>query len=205
MFPKQATISSFSKRLLLLLIVGCSAMFLINGIYALGPAQSQVPDEERKLKVKEFKGMPLELVAVRNLQSETWYDDLEIELKNVSDKPIYFLTAYIVFPEEKVASGESAVRLSWGDPKKLDSNNVASPEADNIEPGKTFAIAIPKMYVKGLRAMERLRPKSTRNLILRFQKTYFGDGTGFEVEDWFRDFRGNGPPRQLHPLEAQTL
>ncbi len=63
------------------------------------------------------------------------------------------------------------------------------PESQD-SPDKTFVVTISKMYLKGLRAQQRLRPHTTRNLLLRFEKTYFGDGTGFEVESWWRDFRG---------------
>ena len=45
--------------------------------------------------------MPLTIVKVRNLQSDTWYNDLGIEVKNVSSKPIYFILAYLIFPDDK--------------------------------------------------------------------------------------------------------
>jgi hypothetical protein len=196
MSPQLTSLPSFAKRLLLFLLVGSAVLFLIKGIYALDPEQSSEPGQERKIKVKEFKGMPLEVVAVRNLQSQTWYEDLEIELKNISNKPIYFLTVALVFPDEKLSWGESGVLLSWGDPKKLDARKFADIDAEHVEPDKTLVVTIPKMYMKGLRAKQRLRPYATKNLILRFEKTYFGDGTGFEVEDWWRDFKGNDPPRK---------
>ena len=195
MSPQHESAISLTKRLLLLIVFSIASIFLIKTIYALGPSQSNnASAQERKIKVRTFKDMPVSLVEVRNLQSETWYKDLEIELKNVSDKPIYFFTASLELPDEYQASGVSGVGLDWGDPKKLDDHQVAEPDAPHVDPGKTFVVTIPKMYMKGLRAKQNLRPQVTMNLRLTFFKTYFGDGTGFEAEGDWRDFRGNGRP-----------
>jgi hypothetical protein len=195
MSPQQRTAVSLTKRLLLLIIFGAASIFLIKAIYALGTAQSpESSGQERKIKTRDFKDMPVALVEVRNMESETWYEDLEIELKNVSNKPIYFLTAYLEFPDEQLSWGTSGVHLSWGDPKKLDDRRFADSDAEHVDPGETFVVTIPKMYMKGLSAKQRLRPQVTKNLRLWFEKTYFGDGTGFESEGRWRDFRGNDPP-----------
>jgi hypothetical protein len=191
MSSQQLAVASLIKRLLLLIIVGTGSIFLIKAIYALGPTQS--PDE-RKVKVRDFKDMPVELVEVRNLQSETWWKDLEIELKNVSKKPIYFLTAYLEFPDDRWGDSFYGISLAWGDPKKLDLRKLASADAEYVEPGKTFVLTIPEMYQGGLRTMQRMRPHVTKNLRLWFEKTYFGDGTGFESEGRWRDFRSSSSP-----------
>jgi hypothetical protein len=48
---------------------------------------------ERKLTAKTFKEMPLAIHRVRNLEkAQDWFRDLQIEVKNVSDKPIYFIS-----------------------------------------------------------------------------------------------------------------
>jgi len=195
MSPQHQSAISLTKRLLLLIIFGIASIFLIRTIYALAPSQSNnASAHERKIKVRTFKDIPVSLVEVRNLQSETWYEDLEIELKNVSTKPIYFLTAYLEFPDDRWGDSIYGVNLAWGDPTKLDMWKVAPAGAEYVEPGKTFVLTIPEMYRKGLRAMHRMRPHVTKNLRLWFEKTYFGDGTGFESEGHWRDFRSNGPP-----------
>jgi hypothetical protein len=182
MSPQTNNALSFGKRVLLFILVGVGSILLIRPIYALGPKSQEPLAQERKLKTKDFKDMPVILVAVRNLQSETWYEDLQIVLKNISSKPIYFLTAYLVFPDKKLDWGEAGVHLSWGDSKKLNHQKFAEADAQHVEPGKGFVVTIPKMYMRGLRTQERLSPHTTKNLLLRFEKTYFGDGTGFEAE-----------------------
>ena len=76
MSPRQKDAISFTKRLVLFLVVGTASIFVIKVIYALGPQLPESSKEERKLKTREFKDMPVEVVEVRNLQSETWYEDL---------------------------------------------------------------------------------------------------------------------------------
>jgi uncharacterized pyridoxal phosphate-containing UPF0001 family protein len=61
MSPQQINALSLSKRLLLVVICGAASIFLIKGIYALGPTQSQESSaQERKLKIREFKDMPVD-------------------------------------------------------------------------------------------------------------------------------------------------
>lgn len=196
MNPQQNTAVSFTKRLLLLIVFGTASIFLIKGIYALGISQSPESKQERKLKTRDFKDIPVAFVEVRNLQSDTWYEDLEIELKNVSDKPIYVLTAYLEFPEDMVGGTMYGIRLSWGEPKKLDFRKYAAVEAEHVEPGNTLILTIPEMYRKGLSAMHRMRPQATKNLRLWFEKIYFGDGTGFDSEGRKSDSRGIDPPHK---------
>jgi hypothetical protein len=189
MSPQRDDALSFTKRLLLFVIFAVISIFLIKGFYALGSAQSPASaNQERKLTTRDFKDMPVTLVEIRNQESETWWKDLEIEVKNTSSKPIYFVRAYLLFPDEKQSSGESGIRLGWGDPEKLDGRNYANPEAERVEPGKNFILTIPEMFFKGLKAKQRLRPAATRNLVLEFTNIYFGDGTGFEGSQ-LRDFR----------------
>jgi hypothetical protein len=204
MSPQQSPVASFLKRLLLLIIFGTASIFLIKAIYAFGLAQS--PDE-RKVKTQAFRDMPVEVVEVRNLQSETWWKDLEIEVKNVSTKPIYYLRAYLIFTDEKLTWGESAVALVWGDPKKLDSRKYAAADTERVEPGKTFVLTVPEMYRKGLEGKQRRHPELTKHFELDFYKISFGDGTEIEARR-LRDFRGNDPPpkpqKRHHPSLAKV-
>src|SRR2546428_396315 len=38
--------------------------------------------EKRNLRIQDFKEMPLKIHAIRNVDSETWYKELQIEVKN---------------------------------------------------------------------------------------------------------------------------
>ena len=109
MSPRQTSAISFTKRLLLFVVIGTTSIILIKASYALGPKQSpESTGQERKLKVTEYKDLPLE-VKVRNLQSKRWLKDLEIEVKNISGRPIYFIVAYLQFPDDPPPQSDGVV------------------------------------------------------------------------------------------------
>src|SRR5438309_12052540 len=90
------------------------ALFLFP-VGATTKGQQQSDSQERTFKTRDFKDMPLAIVKVRNLQSDTWYKDLEIEVKNISTKPIYSILAYLIFPDNKIYGNEVAgITLEYG-------------------------------------------------------------------------------------------
>jgi hypothetical protein len=188
MSPPQQSIASFTKRLLLLIILGAASIFVVKAIYALGQSQSNAPADERKLKVKEFKDMPLK-VKVKNLQSKTWHKDLEIEVKNISDKPIYFILAYLIFLDDKVGDGEVGIPLTFGKRENIQIIQLADPEDPHIEPGEGYVFTIPEPFRTNFEGRHKRYPDLDKNLLLRFAVVSFGDGTGFEVGEP-RDLRG---------------
>lgn len=196
MSPRQTSAISFTKRLFLFVVIGATSIILIIAIYALGPIQSE--SKERELKTRDFKDMPVEVVEVRNLQSDTWWKDLEIELKNVSKKPIYYLSAYLEFPDQSLDGARHGILLAWGDGEKLDRRKFADMGAEHVAPGDTLVLTIGEMYRGGLKVKQELHPEFTKNVLLWFEKTYFGDGTGFESEGRWQDFRNDEPPPKRH-------
>ena len=147
-------------------------------------------ENERKLKVKEVKDLPVKIMEVRNLQSDTWYKDLEIEVKNVSDKPIYHIFAWLQFPD---VYGEGANRISgvtveFGMAKYTDLRVIANTVDPHVEPGETCVLTFPEQYWGGLRWKEENTPQKVRKLELKFAVISFGDGTGFSV-DRMQDYR----------------
>lgn len=190
----QAIGSVLNKGLVVLVLCALSAIVLVKGLFQPTAHSNKPQAQERNLKVKEFKDIPVALVEVRNLQSETWYKDLEIEVKNVSDKPIYAMLAYLVFPDFPASGGESGIHLSYGNGKK--NGDIAKPAAvedKHLRPGENYIFTIPEMYRKGLKAKHEKFQDLTKNLLIRFAMINFGDGTGFEAGRSL-DLRGKGPP-----------
>lgn len=188
MEPVLKTIITITKRLLPLFILFAGAALIVRVMQAPSTAQT-TNSEERKLRVSEFKNMPLEVREIRNLQSETWYKDLEIEVKNVSDKPIYFILAFLMLPDDKsFGNGASGIGLPFGERKNIDIRRYADPQDPHLDPGGTLVFTIPEKLRKGLRDKHETIREITKNLALEFQVISFGDGTGF-VGDQPRDHR----------------
>jgi len=183
------------------------------------PAQ-QPASPQRKFTTKTFKDCPVAIHQVRNLNKEKdWFRDLEIEVKNVSDKPIYFISLGLEFPDIHQVHGDGEDKnmqarlktgfpLKFGRPELMDVRVLAVPEDIPINPGETYVFTIPDTRVKGLEYMRKsmdFPPEATDNILIRFDTFSFGDGTGF-VGGGFggkRDYRDKTPKKQ--PSDNQVF
>jgi hypothetical protein len=205
MYPQPTSSQVIIKRLAQLSLVCLVLCFFVSTVLITSTAQSpESATPDRKLKLKSFKDIPVALHKVRNLNSEIWHQDLEIEIKNISNKPIYYMRAYLVFPDTPVPpGGEAAIPLIYGDPKKHGrTDKYADPEDAHIAPGETYVFTVPELFKKGLKAKHEKFPEYTKNLVLRFAVINFGDGTGF-IAGESRDYRGR--KIMLAPPEKQRL
>jgi len=138
--------------------------------------------EKKNIRIREFKDMPLKVQAIRNLDSETWHKDLQIEVKNVGTKPIYSILAYLEFLDEKVPdNGVSAIILRYGERKYIDITVAGNPQDAHLNPGDTYVFTIEEKYKKGLAIRHERSPELFKHMEFRFNLISFGDRTGFEV------------------------
>jgi hypothetical protein len=195
MNPQVTMITMITKRLLPLMILCVVASLIAKVMSASGAAQT--PDsveQDRNLKVKEFKDMPITVREVRHLKKDTWYKDLEIEVKNVSKKPIYMISGDLSLPD---TTADSRGDGSYGIPLLYNANkNIwdrAEPGDPHIDPGEVYVFKIPEDLQRGLKEYHQTMPWLVKRLKLSFPLISFGDGTGFEATR-FVDYR-NGRPR----------
>jgi hypothetical protein len=188
--PKTSTVIT---RMAILLSLACLTLFfLVKPVPITGIAQSpESVTQERNLKLKHFKDIPVIVHKIRNLKSNTWHKDLEIEVKNISGKPIYFMLAYLIFPDQPVPGyGQAGIRLMYGDPKRNGRiDRYAHLEDEHIAPGETYVFTIPEIDRKGLAIRDKKSPEWNKRIELKFAIINFGDRTGFEAGS-FLDLRG---------------
>jgi hypothetical protein len=215
--PRQ-TFTIIAKRLFHLSLVCLALFFLVKTVLIVSTAQSpESVTQERNLKLKTFKGMPVVVHKVRNLGSGGWHKDLEIEVKNISNKPIYFMLAYLIFPDQPVpGDGQAGIRLMYGDSKRNGLiDKAAHPEDEHLEPGETYVFTIPEIDRKGLEVRDKKFPERNKKIELKFAMINFGDRTGFEAGS-FIDLRGTSlspspPEKQIfkkvswHSLQESKL
>ena len=182
-------------------LVTLLVLFTFSHGNTLSLSQAQSTAQERKYEVRTFRNMPVAVHEVRNLQKgEDWLRDMEIVIKNISDKPIYYIRFNILFPDisPPVGSPENSkvgFTLTYG-PSRLGLLwNLAGSEDIPIKPGESYAFTIPEGYATGFEHMKKiwsLQPEQTNKIKIRFQTISFGDGTGFEGggTGGLRDYRG---------------
>lgn len=176
-----------------LLLAACMALVAGTGVSRPGFTQEH---EERKLKVHNYNRMPVVVKEIRNLnKKEHWFRDLEIEVKNVSRQPIYFISLGLKFPNipaftapqplpdgnmpTKVTTGFS---VNYGASRLSDLRVLAGPDDVPIKPGETHVFKIPEAKVIGIEWMNQnmnLPPDAWKQVELTFNLISFGDGTGF--------------------------
>src|SRR5437868_819218 len=76
-------------------LLGIAASFCFV-LACVGPSLGQ--DRTCKIATGAYPDRVVKVTAVRNLQSEHFPEDLEIEVQNISSKPIYYIEFYLGFP-----------------------------------------------------------------------------------------------------------
>lgn len=118
----------------------------------------------------------------KDLKNERWLGDLELEVKNTGNRPIYFLRLGIFFVDVKRDSGaEIGYGLTYGRSQLMDINNRATPEDVPILPGATHTFRVGRKSVEGwnwYRTKVEVKPHP-KKIGLQFEALNFGDGTGF--------------------------
>lgn len=148
------------------------------------PQEEAAPSasQERKLKMRFHPRLPIK-VKVKNLQSEKWARDFEVEVTNTSNKPIYFLSLGVVLPEVSSPDGyEIVFPLRYG---RMDFISFQEPVRDSdvpIQPGEKYVFKIVEQEAEvweKYASKRNLLPLEPRKVQIIFQSLNFGDGTGF--------------------------
>jgi hypothetical protein len=169
----------------------CSGMLIL--LLALGDAQVcaiQSEGDEQNLAPRTLEvldvgyKLPIEILAVRNLRKrEHWLRDLEIEIKNVSGKPIYGVYFLLLLLDDKGPTGlPVGLNLEYGRHGLLHPKVHASAGDKAFGPGETIIIKAAKREWEGYEmriANWQVPEQASYNLRMIITAITFGDGTGF--------------------------
>lgn len=134
---------------------------------------THVPLKVKIKKEKEDKAL--------DAGNKDWFRDIEIEVTNTSDKPIYFLALDVVMPDVLTDSGVMMTfPIRYGRTDFYDHN--AKPGRDDIpiEPKATHTFSFEEDNKVGYAAWRGKNKKNDpEKLEVWFSHLSFGDGTGF--------------------------
>ncbi|PYS94540.1 MAG: hypothetical protein DMF64_00430 [Acidobacteria bacterium] len=151
-------------------------------IWSVGIVSStaQVPQADRELENKIPKHIPLK-VEVKNYQGEHFLRDLEVEVTNTGDKPIYYLLLLLDLPE--IVSPNGAIvgySLTYGSLKLHDFENRPRVDDVPIQPGESYVFKLPENRWRGWeQAKIKYGWPEPMKVRLLFNHLNYGDGTGF--------------------------
>jgi hypothetical protein len=167
------------------LVVALFAALVTVGVVGIASSTAQsTQKEERELEDKIPKHLPIK-VKVKNLNSEKWARDVEVEVTNTGNKPIYFLLLSLYFVDVKMDNGdEIGFPLRYGRLAMVDVKVRAIPEDIPIQPGETYVFNARKGLAVG---WEKFRTKNNKphpkKVGIRLDMLNFGDGTGLLTSD----------------------
>jgi hypothetical protein len=121
-------------------------MFFLFSVFAvcgfIGSAAQSPGKPEREVADKLPKHLPIRVKVknpekVNNLNNDGWLGDLEIEVKNTGDKPIYFLRLILIFEDvKKNSGGEIGYSFVYGRGELIDIGKQPGAADIPIPPGE---------------------------------------------------------------------
>src|SRR6266436_7227832 len=169
----------------------CSGMLiLLLGISDAQVYATQSEGDEQDLAPRTLElldvgyKLPIEIVAVKNLRKKKhWLRDFEVEIRNVSTKPIYGVYFLLLLPDDKGSSGlPVGLYLEYGRSELLHRGEHASASDKHFGPSETVILKTDKRVWTGYEVRvtnEKVPEQATYNVRMILRGINFGDGTGF--------------------------
>jgi hypothetical protein len=169
------------RGLIILLLLLCS----LAAAFGLASGVAQTPEkEEREVEDKIPKRLPIK-VKVKNEQSlkdsknKKWASELEVEVTNTGDKPIYFVNVEIEM-RDVVIEGDVLVLFASYGRGRLAVPETPVEEGDTpLMPGETATLKVPESQAKAFEQGRDDEKKwgDSKKIRLEVQIINFGDGT----------------------------
>lgn len=166
---------------LILVAIACSLLFS-----KFGKVESAVQTTKRTIENKIPAHVPLQIKFKKDKEekikgNKEWYRDFEMEITNISDRPIYYFALFIQMPGVTGADGGTMVfNVFFGRAELVDPNLRPRSDDKPLMPKETYTFQIP---VKNQIAWEAWQKRNNKfdvpKLEISFNHLSFGDGTGF--------------------------
>jgi hypothetical protein len=120
--------------------------------------------------------LPLKITEVRNLQNKYWWRDLEVKVRNISDKPVYFITLVVSLPDSRSPDGAPyGTSVEYGRFDLLNILQQATVEDVPLKPGESYIFKIPEKFWP---TFDGRPAEESQRVELWIYHISFGDGTG---------------------------
>jgi hypothetical protein len=192
MSPHDITASLQRRQLTGLQIVLLTSFLIVGGVGIVSSTAHSAQDnsvDERTFENTVPAHVPVKVKlkkeqVFKNMKNKSWDRDLEIEVKNTGNKPIYFLYMLLVLPDVTIDGYPYALQVTYGRKELIKLTTPIQLDDVPILPGESATLTISENQVKayeGSRDKEkRADPKKVR---LDMQLINFGDGTGLRGTD----------------------
>jgi hypothetical protein len=146
----------------------------------------QFPGSQRTITGSMPRNVPIRikirnLVDLKDRQNENWVRDFALDVKNTSDKPIYFVLFTLSMPDVPGPHGVPVgFQLFYGRYELLEVGNAKAKPGDvPIKPGETVVLKPEETNIEGWESFKSQNNVKVPELRIVFRTLNFGDGTGF--------------------------
>ena len=180
----------FSRSLRQMCAAVLATLFLFS--LPLGAQASLMAQQERAFTVSEPnwpKGV-IEIKQINNLQSPSFPNDFEVEIKNISNKPIYAIYFMVTLPES--GNIPFGFHLNYGREALLDSSQQIKESDEPLPPGESRFLKVGRSWQKNTLPLYKDNDaeyaRASSRVVLNFQTLSFGDGTGYTLRTPYKNF-----------------
>lgn len=137
---------STRRRSIIVLVV---FVFLLAAAFGIMSGAAQTPaKEERQVEDHVAKHLPVKVKvkneqSLKDLKNKKWARELEVEVKNTGDKPVYYVHVQIVMPEIVINGGELVMMMAYGRKELAFPDTLVEDGDIPILPGETVTLKIP--------------------------------------------------------------
>lgn len=178
---------SFTRRDAIgLFLIGIATSLLFSQLALVQSAAPQQAKRTFENKIPEHVPLKVKIKKEKeekslDLNNKNWFRDIEIEVTNTSDKPIYFLALHVIMRDVLNERGISMTfPLTYGRGDFYEHDTKPLPEDIPIEPKATHVFTFEENWTTGYEAWRDKNYKSDpTKLELWISHLSFGDGTGF--------------------------
>jgi hypothetical protein len=183
MDPRTNTSVMVARTLLLLFALAMIAILIMKPTNTASVVHAQ---GERVLENTIPKHVPIKLKikkeierSFKDLNDEKWISELELELTNTGDKPIYYLDLLLV-SDVQLDGSYLVFPLAYGRDALGDIISKAQPHDTPIKPGETFIFKIhPGQILAWEKSVRQGKHSEAKRLQIKLESLSFGDGTGY--------------------------
>ena len=175
--------SQFISALLSILVSSIfSGALTYSQVYHPRNSDGQDSSVKRRFAVvKSPANAAVAIEAVRYLEEDNWYERLEVEVRNASGKPVYFLEVDLLFPDLVNTELDGVPRklvlpFTYGRRNLMQKGNRSTAEDISLGSEETYVFKIPPFY----REMKS-RLDVVKGILVRVYSVSFGDETGFDA------------------------
>ena len=162
-------------------VAGAATLFLLSLPMGIQAFQSSSQERTHKVVEANWPDGVLEVKRVNNLQSRSFPTDFQIEVKNISNKPIYSIRMDVIV--HRVGQISLGFFLNYGRRELFEFNQPVTDKDVPLLPGESCILTANSQWRQELMPMyknnDEAYARDTNRVSLAFQRLNFGDGTGY--------------------------